>query len=148
MIHIREYNQSDAGSILALFRLNTPKFFSQSEEQDLIEYLGYHIDHYYVVEDKQRIIGCGGINFSEDMTSVRISWDIIHPDYQGKGVGSLLVRHRLEKIKEYPRIKTIIVRTSQVAYRFYEKQGFILKEVVKDYWAKGFDLYYMERLDV
>jgi ribosomal protein S18 acetylase RimI-like enzyme len=40
-------------------------------------------------------------------------------------------------------ITTIMVRTSQLAYKFYEKNGFILKEIEKDYWAKGFDLYSM-----
>jgi len=36
------------------------------------------------------------------------------------------------------------VRTSQFVYGFYEKHGFELKKVVKNYWAQGFDLYDME----
>jgi len=27
---------------------------------------------------------------------------------------------------------------------FYQKNGFILNQIVKDYWAKDFDLYSME----
>ena len=40
-------------------------------------------------------------------------------------------------------VQTLIVRTSQLVYRFYEKQGFELEKVVKDYWAEGYDLYLM-----
>jgi ribosomal protein S18 acetylase RimI-like enzyme len=38
----------------------------------------------------------------------------------------------------------IIVRTSQLAYKFYQKVGFELEKTEKDFWAKGFDLYQMK----
>jgi len=41
-------------------------------------------------------------------------------------------------------IEKISVRTSQFASKFYEKFGCKLLEVVKDYWAKGIDMYRME----
>ncbi|EMR01507.1 hypothetical protein ADICEAN_03364 [Cesiribacter andamanensis AMV16] len=47
-------------------------------------------------------------------------------------------------LRQHPEVATIVVRTSQLVYRFYEKGGFTLKEVVQEYWAPGFDLYYME----
>lgn len=31
-----------------------------------------------------------------------------------------------------------------LVYKFYQKQGFVLKATHKDYWAKGIDMYYME----
>jgi hypothetical protein len=37
-----------------------------------------------------------------------------------------------------------MVRTSQVAYQFYQKAGFDLEKIEKDFWAKGFDLYQMK----
>ena len=41
-------------------------------------------------------------------------------------------------------VKTITVRTSQLVYKYYEKFGFQTKEIIKDFWAKGYDLYRME----
>lgn len=87
-------------------------------------------------------MGCGGFNITPDGSKGVLSWDIIHPDAQGKGVGSALAKFRIKEMQR-PGITNIGVRTSQHAFKFYEKMGFTLKEVVKDYWAEGFDLYDM-----
>ena len=68
---------------------------------------------------------------------------MIHPKFQGKSLGTKLLNHRLEILKTIPSIQRITVRTSQVAYKFYEKHGFVLHEIKKDYWADGFDMYRM-----
>ncbi len=141
---IRKYTQADHDQVIHLLRLNTPAYFSPVEEKELIHYLEVDAGHYYVVETEKEIIGCGGFNLTDDPSVARISWDIFHPDHQGKGLGSLLTKFRIEKIKDEGNIQTIVVRTSQLAYKFYEKFGFELKEIVKDYWAAGFDLYRME----
>jgi ribosomal-protein-alanine N-acetyltransferase len=143
-IKIRAYSKTDKPDVLELLKLNTPEFFSEEEEKDLVYYLENEIEQYFVVEHDQTIIGCGGINFAENHTVGKISWDILHPEYQGKGVGSLLLNHRIEILKSIKSIETISVRTSQLVYKFYEKLGFELIEVTKDYWAKGFDLYGMK----
>lgn len=143
-IKIREYHSKDRNQILNLLKLNTPKYFAPKEENDLIYYLDNEIELYYVVETDNIIVGCGGINFEEYKTIGKISWDIFHPEYQGKSLGSLLVKYRIEKLNSIETIKAITVRTSQLAFKFYKKQGFGLLEIVKDYWAKGLDLYKME----
>lgn len=140
---IRPYTPADDDAILELLRLNTPRYFAESEEADLLDYLSNHIDHYYIVEIDGSIMGCGGFNRAADGKSGVLSWDIIHPDSQGKGVGSALAQHRIDAMRELG-VENIGVRTSQQAYKFYEKMGFILKEFVKDYWAPGFDLYDMD----
>ncbi|WP_255555260.1 GNAT family N-acetyltransferase [Flavobacterium sp. NKUCC04_CG] len=141
---IRPYHPSDQPELLVLFDLNTPQYFSADERDDLIDYLNHHSERYFVVELEGQIVGAGGINFSEDQTVGRISWDFFHPEYQGKGLGSQLTQYRIELLKQLDHVQTISVRTSQAAYVFYQKMGFELLEVVPDYWAKGFDLYRME----
>lgn len=143
-INIRPYTNHDKNAILSLFQLNTPDYFSPDEENDLINYLENEIELYFVLEVDQKIVGSGGINFSSDESHAKISWDFLHPDYQRKSLGTKLLKHRLDLIQKMDKVKIISVRTSQLAYPFYEKSGFKLKEVVKDYWAKGFDLYRME----
>ena len=143
-ITIREYEPTDKDAVINLIRLNIPKYFAPTEETDLNYYLDHERELYYVLLFDGQIVGCGGINFEDNKKTGKISWDILHPQYQGKSLGSQLLKYRIEKIKVIDSIQKITVRTSQLAYKFYEKQGFELNEVKEDYWAKGFDLYRME----
>lgn len=145
--YIRIYQKTDKQELMKLIKLNTPTYFDDSEEEEFAEYLEKYKEDYFVIENKStnQIIGCGGINyfFDEPIPLARISWDIIHPDFQGKGIGKKLLLHRINHIQN-KEIKLIIVRTSQLAYKFYQKVGFELEKTEKDFWAKGFDLYQMK----
>ena len=142
-ILIREYKKSDKKTLLNILKLNTPKYFSPTEKNDFINYLEFERELYYVLILNEKIVGCGGVNFAENKTIGKISWDILHPEHQGKSLGTQLLNYRIERLKAFENVKKITVRTSQMAYKFYEKQGFGLDKVKKDYWAKGFDLYKM-----
>lgn len=145
---IREYDLKDKEAVINLLRLNTPQYFAPAEEADLVEYLDNKRELYYVLLLNDRIVGCGGINFADDRTTGKISWDIFHPHYQRKSLGTQLMEHRIKKLKSIGSIRRITVRTSQFTYKFYEKQGFELFEIVQDYWATGFDLYHMRYKDL
>ncbi len=140
---IRYYTHSDKDLVLKLVQQNTPKYFAVSEEHDLENYLQNEIDLYYVLEVDGKVVGSGGINFDDSMTIAVLSWDIIDPDYQGKSFGSKLLNYRMEQINKISSVQKIIVRTSQLTYQFYEKQGFKTAEIHKDYWSKSLDMYFM-----
>ena len=123
-IVIREYEPADKEAVMELLRLNTPRYFAPEEAADLDAYLERERELYYVLLHEERIVGCGGINFADGGTVGKISWDMVHPQYRS--------------------VRRITVRTSQLAFGFYEKRGFELKGIEKDYWAEGFDLYRME----
>ncbi|SIS73751.1 N-acetylglutamate synthase, GNAT family [Zobellia uliginosa] len=140
---IRKYSNKDKPKIIELLRKNTPAYFAPSEEADFVNYLDYEVEDYFVYEEDARIIGAGGINYFPKLKLARISWDIIAPNSQGKGVGRKLTQHRLHHLKERGNIELVVVRTTQLAHKFYEKMGFELEKTEKDFWAKGFDLYQM-----
>ena len=144
MVTIREYRTTDKDDVMELIRRNTPEYFAAEEEIDLSDYLDREIESYYVLVTNDRIVGCGGINFADGGTVGKISWDMVHPQYRGKSLGTRLLRHRIEKLEAMRSVRRITVRTSQLAFGFYEKRGFELKGIEKDYWAEGFDLYRME----
>ena len=139
----RPYKPTDRSSVLALVRLNTPEYFHPSEEEDLSIYLENELEDYFVVEENGEVVGAGGINYFPEEHSARISWDVVSPDFHGKGIGGRLTKFRVDHAFSKSSVQTIVVRTSQLVSRFYEKQGFELEKVVKDYWAEGYDLYLM-----
>lgn len=143
-MEIRPYTENDKDSVIDLFRANTPDFFDLSEEKDLRDYLETEVADYFVVEENDELIGAGGINYFLQERTARISWDIVKPNSQGKGIGKKLTEHRINYLKNNNKVDLIVVRTSQHVFKFYEKMGFRLIKVEKDFWAKGFDLYLME----
>jgi [ribosomal protein S18]-alanine N-acetyltransferase len=138
---IRPYTPADKEPLLYLLQLNTPTYFAEAEENDYAQYLDKYTEEYFVFEEAGKIIGAGGINYFPEDNLARISWDVIHPNFQGKGIGTQLLQHRLSIISSKPGIHRVIVRTTQLVYRFYEKAGFALEKTEKDFWAKGLDLY-------
>jgi ribosomal-protein-alanine N-acetyltransferase len=143
-MQIRIHRSSDRNEIIGLLRLNTPAYFSPKEEKDLEYYLDCHAGNYFVAEENGRILGCAGFNISSDGKIGSLSWDIVHPDTQGKGVGTALTVYRIAEIKKVETVEMLSVRTSQFVYKFYEKFNLQLREIVKDYWDVGFDLYSMD----
>ena len=146
---IRNYTKKDKSTLIELLRQNTPEYFDPSEERDFIQYLDHEVEDYFVYEEHSKIIGAGGINYFIEEKSARISWDIVDSKSQGRGVGKKLTQYRINHLKRNPKIEMISVRTSQHAYKFYEKMGFELVKIKNDYWAQNFDLYLMElKLDI
>lgn len=140
---IRAYKPTDQAAVMELLRLNTPTCFAPEERQDLRYYLDNERECYFVVEENGNMVGCGGFNLADcPPNTAKISWDIFHPDSQGKGLGTALLKYRLEQLQAMG-VASVIVRTSQLAYRFYEKSGFKLVYQQPNYWADGFDLYQM-----
>lgn len=140
---IRAFESTDFDGVLNIFRNNVPQYFSADEEKDLVQYLQTEIEDYFVVQYQDQIVGAGGMNYSKDKSQGHFSWAMVDPLFQGKGIGKLILQHRLNILLSQPNIKMIYVRTSQLVYKFYEKHGFHLTKTIKDYWAPGFDLYDM-----
>jgi len=122
----------------------TPTYFAPNEAEDFVEYLTKHIEDYFVIVDEHLVVGCGGINYFPDKKLARLSWDMIHPNMQGKGLGEILVHFRIEHIKAHQLYDTIEVRTSQHAESFYRRFGFHTVKTAPNFWAKDLHLVQMK----
>jgi ribosomal-protein-alanine N-acetyltransferase len=143
-VEIRSYQPQDAVAVLTLMDLNTPRWFASTEREALLRYLAEERELYFVMAHRGQVVGCGGINYFADQGLARISWDILHPNYQGQGLGSQLLQYRLGLLRAQSSVTRVVVRTSQLVYPYYEKNGFRVVKTVADFWAPGFDLYEME----
>jgi len=146
-LHIRPYQVNDKKSLLALLGLLVPTYFAEEEIADLDRYLDQEIELYFVAELHGKIVAAAGINFEKEAGTGKLSWDFVHPEEQDKGIGKKMLQHRLDILKSMVDIHMISVRTSQLAFQFYEKNGFEIVDIRKDYWAPGFDMYKMIYVD-
>ena len=142
---IRPYTELDKTRLLEIFKLNIPQYFDPKELTDFEEYLNQQSDTYLTIEIKDKIAGGIGYYVQESDQSGRITWVFFDPDYSGKGLGRQAVSHCLTILKSNPKVKKLIVTTSQLAYQFFEKFGYHLVKTEKDYWGKGLDLFLMEQ---
>jgi N-acetylglutamate synthase-like GNAT family acetyltransferase len=143
-MNIRTYQPEDRQAVMELFDCNCPQYFAPEERADLETYLEKELEDYFVVEVDGQVLAAGGINLQDAGQKGVLSWDMIHPDYHGRGIGKELVRFRIRHLQEKYRVKEIRVRTAQFTHGFYAKCGFELQEIVVDYWAPGYDLYDMK----
>ena len=141
---IRPYKSSDKPRLLEIFKLNTPEYFDCSEEKDFLEYLEENGDTYLTIEINKEIVGGIGYYVNESDSSGRITWVFFAPDHSGQGLGRQAVAYCLSILNKDKRVEKFMVRTSQHAYRFFEKFGYQISRIEKDYWGQGLDLYEME----
>ncbi|MGC4034463.1 MAG: GNAT family N-acetyltransferase [Chitinophagaceae bacterium] len=142
---IRPYKAEDKEQLLNIFKLNTPVYFDVNEVKDFETYLDRYPGTYLTVEHENAIAGGAGYYVKEDDKSGRITWIFFHPHESGQGLGRQVVEYCLEKLKADERVEKLVVTTSQFAFKFFEKFGYQLVRIEKDYWGKGLDLYLMEQ---
>ena len=141
---IRPYKPTDFDALLTVFRNNVPDAFGAGEEADYVDFLGRLPVPYVVYEQDGRVLGACGHYVPTGQPVGQIVWIVADPATRGKGVGSALLTYCLDAMQQAG-VRQIDCRTSQVAYRFFERFGFRLQYVKTDYWAPGFDLYFMTR---
>ena len=106
------------------------ELIARMQPADMIRRAGSQ--HFYVVEDGQRIIGSGSIGpywDKEDESSLFTIF--VHPEYQGRGVGRKIME-TLEQDEFFLRAKRIEVPASITGVPFYLKLGYTYKNGVAE----------------
>lgn len=99
---------------------HSPSFFTEREKDT----------HFYVVCDRKKIIGCGGITgYWGSMTESYLLSVFVLPDYQGRGLGRKIIE-ALEADEFFQRAWRTEVGSSLTATGFYQKMGYVFKNGV------------------
>ncbi len=154
-VYIRPYHLHDKAACLVAFKSNTPLFFAAHEVAEFDAFLdrfhlpdandkGYTTTCYDVVEVDGQIIGCGGFGCKDGGNTVSLAWGLVHRDWHKKGIGKLLLTHRLQQIQlVFPNLP-LVIDTTQHSYPFFEKFGFVITKITPDFYEKGMHRYDME----
>lgn len=138
---VRRFQIEDAEEVAALIRktiqITNAKDYSKESIDALVKmHTPEHVleraswTHFYVVCDKNYIIGCGAIGSywgKEDESSLFTIF--VLPEYQGKGIGRMIIE-TLEQDEFFLRAKRVEIPASITACEFYRKLGYDFKNGV------------------
>jgi ribosomal-protein-alanine N-acetyltransferase len=94
----------------------------------------------WVAEVNARAVGFM-ILTSNDDGSLEVDWLDVHPDFQRRGIGTLLVKKAVE-IAKARKMQALSVHTwpaNEKMISFASKSGFEISETIKDFYGKGRD---------
>ena len=142
MIDIRPFQLELLPQLKAIFLENTPEYFAPEEWTDLHQYLEEHSASYFVLMQKDELIGAGGYRLLDE-SSAQFHWNFLALAHQKKRLGSRLLEFCIKEVQQIEGIETLEVRTSQHAEGFYHKFGFEVIRREENYWAQDLHLVQM-----
>ena len=147
-MHIRLYALKDKAHCVDIFKSNCPEYLDPREFAQFESFLDSDVlENYFVIEDHGEIVGCGGFDIYQKKNEGRLTWGLVHKNYHKKGYGKALFEFRFREIRKALQKKKnihISLETSQKTYRFFEKLGFKVIDIAKDFYGKELDKYTME----
>lgn len=88
--------------------------------------------NFYVFEEESKIVGTGAIGpYWDSETESSLFTIFVSPDYQGKGIGKLIIQ-TLESDFYFKRAERIEIPASITAVHFYRKYGYDYKDGIKE----------------
>lgn len=132
---IRRFKLGDEKEIVALIRSARRKTNIRDYSKELIEELCQEINedimiergikyHTYVVLNDNKIVGVGSVSLYLDFKDeVQFHNIYVLPEYQGKGIGKLIIK-TLENDEYCKNAKKIYIYSSISAMEFYRKMGY------------------------
>jgi hypothetical protein len=85
--------------------------FCPKENEDLDDSLQHKVQKLFVVALENQISGAAVINFDDNGTTAKTSWDFIHPFIQVIYLVGKVLRHRLDLLKASKEVEKIALRT-------------------------------------
>ncbi|QHT67647.1 GNAT family N-acetyltransferase [Rhodocytophaga rosea] len=149
---IREYQATDREGCIDIFKSNIPVFFTPQELAEFKSWLDEQlqeksspteINRYYVLEEENNVIACGGFHINTLTSQATMTWGMVANRWHRKGFGKKLLEYRIYKIKALHPAAIILLDTTQHSYKFFETLGFAVTKITNDYYAQGLDRYDM-----
>ena len=137
---VRAFAEGDTDACVALMRENTPEFFTSSELAAFEDWLGSNTSPYLVIEDADgRLLACGGYSVNVAERLAGLTWGMVARARHRQGIGSLLLRERLQRIAGDGRALEVVLDTSQHSRGFFERHGFRVVCIQTDGYGPGLD---------
>ncbi|MFB9992662.1 GNAT family N-acetyltransferase [Deinococcus oregonensis] len=137
---IRDYHPEDRAACLAVFRSNTPDYFTDDEVAEFETFLDTMTDPYFVLELEGQIMACGGVFVRRDGQTAGLAWGMVHRAQHRQGYGRALLDRRLTWLGVHaPHVTAVTIETSQHSAPFFARLGFNTTRIQPEGFALGLD---------
>ncbi len=150
---IRKLKRTDRSKLRKI--LVDTNHFNKEEIKVALELIDTYLDHrrqkdyiiyVYETDDSRKTAGyiCYGRRPLTEAT-YDLYWIAVDPNIHGKGIGSILVKYMEEDLRKMNG-KLVLIETSGKEHyegerKFYEKNGYDVQTIIKDFYKPGDDLY-------
>ncbi len=142
----RPYIVGDKETCMEIFMSNVPRYFGIEEADDFHRFLDAPVCDFFVVTQDDKIVACGGHGYHDKKEAFILSWGMVRSDLHKHGLGRFLLAERLKKIYSDSGESFVKIETSQHSRGFFERFGFVVTNIIENYFAPGIDRVDMELL--
>lgn len=123
-ITFRRFAPKDLPQCLKLYALCEPERFPQGVANEYEKVLQRQHSYFLVAEDEGRIIASGGLSYLHRDDLAVFCFGLVHPDYQGRGIGTALLLARLALLKPKLYDYRVLIFALDKSIAFYRRFGF------------------------
>ncbi len=145
-MRVRPYTAADKPACVAILRSNVPAFALSHEVHEYAAWLdrtcvrGAEDPCEYLVGELDGAVVCaGGVAYATTAPVATLCWGIVRRDLHRRGLGSALLRARLDAIRTRGGVERVLMDTTDAAVGFFLRHGFVVTGRVKDGYAAGVD---------
>ena len=139
MIKIRKFEYSDISKISEIIK---KVFCNPWSDSYLKKITDQYPNGFFVAEKNKEIVGfVMGYEKEKGLGWIKII--AVDPEYQGQGIGSLLMNFIVEKLISFPKIGLRVRTNNEKAIVFYQNLGFRIESTINNYFKNGDNAYIM-----
>jgi ribosomal protein S18 acetylase RimI-like enzyme len=138
MLQIRAYTPADESACLAICASHVPTYFAPRDLEEFRAFLRQPQGAYLVGTRDGSVRVCGGYYVGADGVA-GLTWGMVHAEDQRRGVGSQLLRYRLDRLREDGRTSSVRLHTTPAVSGFFQRFGFVQEAIVEDAYGPGLD---------
>ena len=145
MCRVRLLQPADIPDCEQIYRLNEPLHFPAGFYSSFSEWLRDGKTRIVVMEQNNAVVAVGGMTADpfEGQQFVTLSFGMVHPSHQGKGLGTLLLLSRMALLRRSTTPALVHLSTVGGSETFYCRFGFQFKrseQVTPDYLQKSYEV--------
>jgi [ribosomal protein S18]-alanine N-acetyltransferase len=125
-VHVRSFRKSDLDACCEIYRLNEPENFPEGWFDHFRKWLTGGRASILVVEGNGEVVGFGGVTFYLPVSkkAAGLSFGMVHPHAQGRGIGTVLLLARIAVLPEPDGVYALSLSAIPKSESFFRKFGF------------------------